>query len=298
MGLTGSDEVVVTVLSTGAVSKRLKVNIYGGVNPYIDLQWNNWDLSTGSGSAKFQFSDGTASNINATITSAGVIADNGTGYATSSTVCPPAVLRYNSANTSVRTLNFYGLNSNKLYTLEFYASRNNTGNSSIYQVGNLSDTISTSNNVNDYAKFINVRPDLTGRVNVNISRIGTWNYLAGFQVIEQETTVSSRTVVSNVIVEQQLKEDAVMKSKKGIESFLIYPNPAHDYISIEIPVSVRGINNIRITNAASTVFQNIKPVNSKSSGTCRLDISSLQKGIYIVEIFSEGKTFRSKIFKL
>ena len=57
------------------------------------------------------------------------------------------------------------------------------------------DTINTDKNSSDFARFVDVTPNASGTVIVNLSRIGVWNYLAGFTITEQGD--ASGTVAGN-----------------------------------------------------------------------------------------------------
>ncbi|RYD90355.1 MAG: PKD domain-containing protein, partial [Sphingobacteriales bacterium] len=165
-GLTSSAQVTINVLPVPELTKKIKVNLFGGTNPYVNTQWNNWNVTNNLTSSAFTYENATASSITANISASALVADNGTPYAAAATSCPPAVLRYTSANTSYRLLVISGLDRNKKYDFEFYGSRANTGNSSVYQIGNKYDTIETSNNLNDKASFSQIVPDNTGKVTV------------------------------------------------------------------------------------------------------------------------------------
>jgi hypothetical protein len=316
-GGSAKDLVDVTVSpSSGAVTKTLRVNVFGGTNPYNSPQWNNWNLAGSLTSARFNYDDGTGSNINATITSSALIADNGATYATNATACPPPVLRYASANTSYRTLTLSGLTSSGTYTLEFYASRANTGNSTRFQIGNQSYTIATDNNVNTIARFTNIAPDNTGRISIIIDRVGTWNYLSGFVITENTDNSlvmeSSRTVEDPVvIVEKPVTESAVpaekpttalaaITDKPGTEAgtLALYPNPATDIIYLDIPAGVSGSYKLSVLNMSGrTVLQ--KTGTKRNTGYAdKLTIRNLPKGMYLLKFWLVVFFLSSTILKL
>jgi predicted esterase len=294
-GANSTASVSVTVLpEPGVMSKTFKVNIFGGTNPFNNVQWNNWNVVSSLTSAKFNYDDGTASNVNAVITAYGLIADNGATYAPAATACPPVVLRYTSANTSYRTLTFSGMSAAKTYDLEFYASRSNTGNRSVFQVGNRYDTISTDNNINDVARFTGIVPDNNGRIIVTISRIGTWNYLSGFMITENTSTSSfARPGSPTVVIEKEMVEESSV-----VNLFSVHPNPSADYIYVELPANVMGQYKLIIVNMnGKTVLQKTgKKVTS--ADTEKIDVKELPKGIYLIKLFSNGKTTSSTVIKL
>lgn len=293
-GRTGKDSVDITVLPVPTTtSKTLRVNIFGGTNPYNNTQWNNWNVVSSLTSAKFNYDDGTASNINAVLTAYGLIADNGATYASTATACPPAVLRYTSANTSYRTLTFSGMTNTKTYNLEFYGSRANMGNSSVFQVGNVYDTISTDNNLNDVARFTNIVPDNNGRIIVTISRIGTWNYLSGFTVTET-TASGARTSLQPVAAGNITTEETIIASPV----VAVHPNPARETISLQLPAGASGRYAISLVNMnGSTVLQK-KGLKTTAAYTERINIKDLPKGMYLINVSIGDQKMNSSFIKL
>ncbi len=295
-GGIAKDTVLVTVNAQSQVTQKINVNIYGGSNPYNITQWNNWNMNAGLSSSIFYYEDGGASTVNAVITASAVISDNGAAYATTTTVCPTQVLRYNSTNTSIRTLTLNGLNPTKKYNLEFYASRGNTGNSSIYQIGTLLDTISTDNNINDFAKFINISPNSAGKVLVTISRIGTWNYIAGFIIKEASSNPVMLLARTNKTVADASDENIAEKTKQNDE-LLLYPNPARDVVTIKLPLAFENEYLVTITNEmGSTVYRKLHHKKNEVT-TDLIDIKKLQKGLYILHFQTKTQHLTRKFFK-
>ncbi|MFT3979377.1 MAG: PKD domain-containing protein [Ferruginibacter sp.] len=296
-GASSKDSVDVTVLPVPAVTtKNIRVNVYGGTNPYNNSQWNNWNVAGALTSAKFNYEDGTASNVNANITDYGLIADNGATYASTATACPPAVLRYTSAATSYRTLTFYGMTNTKTYNLEFYGSRSNTGNKTVFQVGTAYDTISTDNNLNDVARFTGIVPDNNGRITVTLTRIGTWHYLSGFTITEVSGTGSTaRASVEPVAAAAGTALQEVVAETPAALS--VRPNPAKETAWLYIPSTISGAYRLTIVNMYGQVVlqkTGIKPAGTYSTA---VDIHALNKGMYIVNIIINGKLLSSQLVK-
>lgn len=277
-GLSGTDNVTINVLPVPDITKRIKVNIYGGTNPFNDPQWNNWSLTAVTLSPKFAYSDATLSNINASITASAVISDNGTNYASTSTVCPPQILRYNSANTSQRTLSLTGFNIAKLYNLEFYGSRANTGNSTVYIIGTKSDTISTSSNINDFAIFNNISPDNTGKITVNIRTIGTWNYIAGFMITEQAQAIAIASPVPFMSESIPIEPDELHVRLK------VNPNPVRDIIYVTVPSSITGRYSLNLIDMHGKIVVRKIAQKSQADFTETINVSSLPTGVYSLQL--------------
>lgn len=297
-GRSSKDSVDVTVLPVPTTtSKTFRVNIFGGTNPYNNTQWNNWNVVSSLTSAKFNYDDATASNINAVMTAYGLIADNGATYAAAATACPPAVLRYTSANTSYRTLTFNGMSTTKTYNLEFYGSRANTGNSSIFQVGNRYDTISTDNNLNDVARFNGIVPDNNGRIVVTISRIGTWNYLSGF-IVTEITGGGSARMGSPVIQEENSIAENTSALSNNNGQLTVTPNPVDDIIYLRIPAAVSGVYRIIITDMNGKIMLQKTGTKAADNFTEKIDAVRLPKGIYQLRLSSKNDVLNTRVIKL
>ncbi|UAY51509.1 carboxylesterase family protein [Ferruginibacter albus] len=190
---TGYDDIIVTVnaattTTTAATGKKIRVNMYDANTPYNNSQWNNWNITTvllNLVSNTFKYDDGTASTVKATLSSQARTGDNGAGYASTATVCPPEVLRFTSLHCIDRTVVIQGLKANAKYTFELYASRAFDGQGTIFKIGNASTTINTDYNATTEAKFTDVVADSKGTVTISIKSTVLWNYISGFTITEQ-----------------------------------------------------------------------------------------------------------------
>jgi hypothetical protein len=203
--LISSDSISITRTDTTSVppppppppsgSKFVKVNLYGGTNPYTTGNWNNWNV-TGTNniqSSSFMYDDGTASSVNALLSYSQGIADNGASFG--GTMCPPQVLRYTTYSTSTRQLTIKGLSNSNFYDIEFYAARTGTGNSSIFTINGVNKTVVTDNNTSVKVSFTGVVP-VNGQIVVSIARVGSgFNYLNGFTLTENTISQSSIHIV-------------------------------------------------------------------------------------------------------
>lgn len=189
-GAIASDDIMVVVEPAPVTtSKSIKVNVFGGTNPYNNAQWNNWNVSASKTSSALKYSDATTSAIKVVLSASTAIADNGAAYG--GTMAPPEVLRHASYSASLRTLTFNGLSTADTYNIELYASRANTGNSSSFTIKGTSVTIVSDNNKANKAFFSNIVPNSSGQIVVSIDKIGSYNYLNGFILTETKTAVSA-----------------------------------------------------------------------------------------------------------
>jgi Right handed beta helix region len=182
-----SGTVVVTPPTSGG-QKLVKVNLFGGTNPFTSTEWNNWNTSATSASGNLKYSDGTASTVNASV-SQNAVTDNGASYA--ATLAPQEVIRYASYSTSSRTLTISGLDNSKKYDLELYASRSGVSNNTTrFTIGTQAIDIKTDNNLTKKAAFTGLVPS-SGKILVTIDKLNTYDYLNGFILTEGSTATAT-----------------------------------------------------------------------------------------------------------
>jgi lysophospholipase L1-like esterase len=186
-GKTTLDTVAVTVFRQHPDAKAILVNITRSNETYLNPAWNNWaPVGNALASGSLRTADGNSTTILASLSNSENVADNGASY--SATMCPPEVLRFASFSTIARTLTVSGLDSNKLYTIELYASRARTdGQTTLFTLGAQNITISTDNNSSQAATFYSQKPDNLGRILVSIAVApgAVYNYINGFRVLEE-----------------------------------------------------------------------------------------------------------------
>jgi poly(3-hydroxybutyrate) depolymerase len=186
--------------NTATAAKSINVNLFGGTNSYTNTAWNNWNMGTATAStitsALFKYSDGTASGVGAVLSYTKSISDNGVSYG--SGMAPAEVLRYASLSDVARTLQFKGLSALKKYSIELYATRAAAGNSTVFTVNGVSQTIYTYNNLTNKAVFTGIAPTTAGTITVNIASANTYNYINGFKISETSTETTTNVVVAPV----------------------------------------------------------------------------------------------------
>jgi hypothetical protein len=298
-GATAKDNVQVIVSAAYTVGEKIiNVNIYGGTNPLADTKWNNWKSVSKSVSSNFKYEDGTQSKVNAVLSAQQKIGNNGTGYASSATSCPPAVLQYYSTNSAQRSLTIKGLSASGQYTFRFYASSSVVSNGTTFLIGTVSDDIMTDNNVNNVAQIVNVKPDANGTVVVKLLSINTYNYIAGFTIIEQSGQVAGRSVQSVV------EEEAALPALKTIieetkVSVSIFPNPFTTLVKIQLNGGPAGVYQLSLIDISGRPIW--KKALNKAGGaiTEPVNTSNLPGGVYILQVISPDKIQSSiKIMKL
>lgn len=178
-------------------NQLINVSLYGFSNPYVNSAWNDWNVGSGSlSSANFNYTTGSPSKLSAVLSASTAVADNGPNYVTV-TMCPEQVARYASyySGSGGRTLTINGLDSTKLYRLDFYATRNNPQQTTTFATAGTSVTISTNNNTSQVGTIDNLTP-VKGKIVVTMTHSQYYDYLNGFTITEK-TIVSSAPPVAN-----------------------------------------------------------------------------------------------------
>jgi hypothetical protein len=290
-GNTGYDEVnivvkpsAVTIPPPSTTSKKIRVNIFGGANPYNNTQWNNWNVGIGKAivSQAFKYDDGSASVVKATLSQSTGIGDNSSSIPAG--MAPSEVLRYTSYSTVARTLKLSGFSTSKRYDIELFASRNSSsGNRTVFAVSKAKDTVSTYNNSIEKAFLANLGPDANGQIVININRLQTYTYLNGFIITEREnattTTEASQRIISAIETPVSLN---------------VFPNPVEDRLVVQVKNSFIGLMNVEIVDLKGVVIKTFSLSKSSEGPTqAYLSLAGLQKGEYIVNVrmsqWSESK---------
>ncbi len=290
-GTTSTDNVNVTVNgSSQSPGRNIRVNVFNGSVTHDATRWNNWNSASVSSALKYE--DGATSTVKVAIAGQAGVADNGTSYATSATTPPSGVLRYNSYSTSTRVITVTGLKPGSLYGFEFYGSRKSTGNKSVFTIGNIKDTVNTDNNASDYAQFDNITADGSGKVEIEISRIGTYNYLAGLTIIEQSGAVAVRGG-------EDIMSSATSSISNDISaSVKVFPNPFVSTLNVELDGSITGQYTINLLDMSGKQLLTKQGTKTNGSKTESLNVSNITFGYYIVQVVSSAGQASVKVKKI
>lgn len=269
-------------------SRSVKVNVYGGSNSYSNSEWNNWNTHSSLNSGNLEYSDGTASSIQAVLSHQNSVSDNTTAY--SITMAPKEVGRYTSYSTSNRTLTLSGLDNDKTYDLEIFASRRGVSNNTTrFTLGSTTINVVTDNNLDQSATFNSISPS-GGQIVLNISRLNTFNYMNGFILTENETGFASKSVNSSSVTEES---SAVAP---GLE---IFPNPVENRFALKVTEAQTGQMRVRIIDMNGTV-QNEFLITKDNTGPSQTYFyaGALKPGEYIVQVQIGNWTETIKFTKL
>ena len=288
-GATAKDNIQVIVnpvVSAGL--KIIHVNVYGGTNPYNDVRWNNWQSVANVTSSNFKYEDGSQSTVNAIVSKQTKIQDNGAGYVSTATICPPAVLRYASAEKTSRTLTIKGLDPAKMYSFDLFASSTVTGNKTEFVIAGSNYIISTDNNKNGYAEYFNVHPNSSGTVAVTLNSIGTWNYISGFNITEQTGTVAGVTPIQAKGEIPQISEVAPeVKVVPEVETVInIFPNPFTTSVQVQLNGKISGVYQLSIFDISGKIIWRKAINKSGGSVTETINTANIPGGAYLLQVLS------------
>lgn len=298
-GLSSSADIIVTLQASQFVAppanyaKAIHVNIYDGTIPYSNSQWNNWDVGSALSSSNFNYDDNSASGVHAYISGHQRIVDNGSNYSPGAIYCPPPVLQLNSITTSDRDLTVYGLDNFKQYRIELYASRASIVNDTRFTIGSISDTITVANNVNDFAKFDNVSP-ANGNITVKIQRLNTWQYLAGFSILEQSGSFLSSPATNPDFITQANKTSGGSASADNQETMpdkMLNANIIllqDNMLTIKLNSGKEQAMNLSVVDATGRTFLRTNVTLQKGYNTFNKFIPGITKGIYYIKLFTNN----------
>ncbi len=182
----GNEEPVEDIAGT----KPIRVNFFGGTNPYNNPNWNNWNLGSGLKkdvvSPLLTYADGSESGVKANLSESMGIIDNTSYYG--SGMAPAPVLRYGSYSTKKRIMTLTGLTPGKKYNLEFYASRSRNNHATVFSIKKTTRQVSTYYNFNNKASFTDVKANSQGKIVITIKNAQTYQYFNGFTIAESNNT--------------------------------------------------------------------------------------------------------------
>ncbi len=273
-----------------AYTNAIHVNIYDGKIPYNNSQWNNWNVNSSLSSGNLLYDDNSSSSVNASLNSNSGIVNNGSNYAPGATSCPPPVLQLNTISKIDRYLIINGLDNTKQYRVELYAARANLVNATRFIVGNLSDTITILNNVNDFAKFDNVSPT-NGKITVTIKALIDWQYLAGFSILEQGGNAPIGTTI-NPGLTTQAEQAANSVSSNNPETVTDKTLDA-DFVSLQNNILTLKMNsgkqqvmNVSVVDASGRTLMSTNVTLQKGYNTFNKFIPQATKGIYYIKFLT------------
>jgi hypothetical protein len=267
-------------------TKLIKVNLYGGDDPYANSEWNNWNVNASAESDYLNYSDGTPSSVSAILTLNEAVADNSGSYGGG--MAPAEVLRYTSYSDGNRKLYIVGLNPSDSYSLELYASRDlNPGNSTAFFTGGTTVAVGTFDNLGNPADFSNLQANAQGQIVVDINTLNSYNYINGFVLTEIGQANAAAAVGPGKMAGAAGAAAAMFgtadKPATGL-SLQVYPNPIQDHFLIEVNTPNTGRMNVQLVDASGSVRRSYIFNKDRTAGQFDLYTNGLAAGAYFVRV--------------
>jgi Predicted peptidase len=283
--------------------KYVNVNVYGGSNPYNNVQWNNWNVVTAPGnnasikvaSGYFRYSDGSNSAIRAVLSHSQQVRDNGVPYV-SGPIAPTEVLRTMSYSSVNRTLKITGLSASKKYTIHLYASRNSPGVFTTFKINGVSREVNTYNNATYKASFTDITPAANGEIVVGIYKNNIWNYLNGFTIIETGASTASARVAASFTAEQPGSGDGAAGA--GKLEFETYPNPVKDQLQVRLNNGHKGQMTVKVFDRSGALRQEIKTTKNSDLIQVLVPFEKLGTGTYFIRCAIGDWTETKQVVKI
>src|SRR5205809_2279581 len=87
-----------------------------------------------------------------------------------------------------------------------------------------------------------------------------------------------------------------LEDNKNVQSIVAYPNPATNQLLVNMPMGWQGNKAVaQIYTASGIMVKSVQLANVAQ--TEKLDVSQLNKGLYIVNITCQNKTLQTKMLK-
>lgn len=283
------DTIQVIVYPSSTQPRTLQVNIFGGNFP-AGQGWNNWNVQSSLTLSNAQYADGTPSPISVTLSLSNAIADNGAAYPV--TMCPVEVGRTTSYSTVMRLITLSGLDNNKKYDLEVYASRNGTGNSTKFTVNSTVINILTDKNYSNKALFQQITP-VSGSIQLKIERLNTYNYINGFVLYERQAAASSLN--TSVMKMSDTVQKTEPNKKEGFCS--VAPNPFTERLRLLVNNPKNGSVSIKMFNQHGTSVYTYSGLKGKEQ-IIDIPADQLPAGVYFIRIQSSDMIEIKRVIKM
>jgi hypothetical protein len=180
------------------------------------------------------------------------------------------------------------------YRIQFYGSRFNLTNYTVFTIGTVTKRINTSNNFTDVADFTGVIPATDGSVKVTVAVDGQFSYLAGFTITEEE---SGRATMGMQGANNSISNEAGDPVLKYAYDVQLYPNPVQSNLTVTTTIpSDRTPMIITIVDMSGKVLYTKEVVASKKTET-QINMASFKDGIYTLSVKVAGKTLSRQVIK-
>ncbi|MEO5569306.1 MAG: T9SS type A sorting domain-containing protein, partial [Bacteroidia bacterium] len=77
--------------------------------------------------------------------------------------------------------------------------------------------------------------------------------------------------------------------------FLVYPNPAHDKVTVSIEVKEQTQFNIKLRDISGRVMLSEDHTGAEGLNAYEMNLRSFAKGIYMIEVQSGSNSWKTKV---
>lgn len=169
--------VVVLAASSSGAAMSYKVNIYGGTNPQLTDNWNNWNTASSLTINNIIDTTGVASNISMVLSSQ---YSNVTNTFVSGNMATDTVISTSSYTTQTRNILMTGLEIGAQYGLELYARRSGSNSSTTFSLDAVNKSVLVYNNTDSIVVYPQFETS-DGTKTLGIT--GAPNYISGLKLI-------------------------------------------------------------------------------------------------------------------
>jgi hypothetical protein len=78
-------------------------------------------------------------------------------------------------------------------------------------------------------------------------------------------------------------------------AFAVYPNPAHDKVTVSIDVKEQTQFNVKLRDISGRVILSEDHEGAEGLNTYEMDLGSFAKGIYMIEVQSAAESWKTKV---
>jgi hypothetical protein len=199
------------------------------------------------------------------------------------TLCPQRVARYASyySGSGGRTLTLTGLDSTKLYRLDFYASRGYVASqNTIFTTGGASVSIATDNNTTNIATFDNLAPVSGGKLVVTITHSATYDYVNGFTITEK--TVTTPTATDPTAITAFAATVSPDSSSLFSQPLALYPNPTKGSFELHVNNTGTGRMKVDVFTAGGALVREFILAKTTTEMDTPLSLGDLKPGDYFL----------------
>lgn len=290
--------VVLPASSTGA-AMTYKVNIYGGTNPQLNDNWNNWNVGTGNTTNQtinnIIDTTGAQSNISLTLTSQYSVVSNTFASASMAT---DTVILTSSYTTQARSIDGTGFEIGAKYTVIIYARRSGSNSTTYFTINGVQKSVLVYNNVSDSIVYTDI--EITdGTLSIGIT--GSPNYISGLRIERQGESVPINIapvadVDADIILIISPEDSVYVDGTPSTDSDGTIESYHWDYLESQVPIVIDYPDSsqtwIRNLGVGIYTFQLTVTDDQGATSTKNVTVTVLPEVFEHIRKFIRGRRFK------